>query len=56
MARLSDRGHTLMHVSYEHDVDCCHEGATASLRGQAADLQTGVVFVVPEVGSSTRGW
>ena len=31
---LSDRGHTLMHVSYEHDVDSFHEDATASLRGQ----------------------
>ena len=32
--KLSDRGHTLMHVSYEHDVDSFYEGATASLRGQ----------------------
>ena len=32
--RLSDRGHTLMHVSYEHDVDSFHEGARASLREQ----------------------
>ena len=32
--KLSDRGHTLMHVSYEHDVDFFHEGATASLRAQ----------------------
>ena len=32
--KLSDRGHTLMHVSYEHDVECFHEGATASLREQ----------------------
>ena len=32
--RLSDRGHTLMHVSYEHDVDSFYEGARASLREQ----------------------
>ena len=25
--RLSDRGHTLMHLSYEHDVDVLIEGA-----------------------------
>ena len=32
--KLSDRGHTLMHVSYEHDVDTFYEGARASLREQ----------------------
>ena len=32
--RLSDCGHTLMHVSYEHDVDTFYEGARASLREQ----------------------
>ena len=32
--RLSDRGHTLMHVSYDHDVDLFYEGARASLREQ----------------------
>ena len=32
--KLSDRGHTLMHVSYEHDVDSFYEGARASLREQ----------------------
>ena len=32
--RLSDRGHTLMHASYEHDVDLFYEGARASLREQ----------------------
>ena len=32
--RLSDRGHTLMHVRYEHDVDSFYEGARASLREQ----------------------
>ena len=31
---LSDRGHTLMHVSYEHDVELLYEGARASLREQ----------------------
>lgn len=31
---LSDRGHTLMHVSYDHDVDSFYEGARASLREQ----------------------
>ena len=33
-SKLSDRGHTLMHVSYEHDVDSFYEGARASLREQ----------------------
>ena len=32
--KLSDPGNTLMHVSYEDDVDFFHEGATDSLRGQ----------------------
>ena len=32
--KLSDRGHTLMHVSYEHEVDLFYEGARASLREQ----------------------
>ena len=32
--KLSDRGHTLMHVSYDHDVDTFYEGARASLREQ----------------------
>ena len=32
--KLSDRGHTLMHVSYDHDVDSFYEGACASLREQ----------------------
>ena len=32
--KLSDRGHTLMHVSYEHDVDLFYDGARASLREQ----------------------
>ena len=32
--KLSDRGHTLMHVSYEHDVDSFDEGARATLREQ----------------------
>ena len=32
--KLSNRGHTLMHVSYEHDVDSFYEGALASLREQ----------------------
>ena len=32
--KLSDRGHTLMHVSYDHDVDSFYEGARASLREQ----------------------
>ena len=29
---LSDRGHTLMHVSYEHDVELYYEGARARWR------------------------
>ena len=32
--RLSDRGHTLMHISYEHDVDAFYDGARAALREQ----------------------
>ena len=32
--KLSDRGHTLMHLSYEHDVELFYEGARASLREQ----------------------
>ena len=32
--RLSDRGHTLMHIGYEHDVDAFYDGARASLREQ----------------------
>ncbi len=31
---LSDRGHTLMHISYEHDVDQWFEGSRAPLREQ----------------------
>ncbi len=31
---LSDRGHTLMHISYEHDIDTLYDGARASLREQ----------------------
>ncbi len=31
---LSDRGHTLMHISYEHDVDAYFDGTRAMLREQ----------------------
>ena len=31
---LSDRGHTLMHMSYEHDVDPMFDGKRAALREQ----------------------
>lgn len=31
---LSDRGHTLMHISYEHDVDTFFDGSRAVLREQ----------------------
>ncbi len=31
---LSDRGHTLMHISYEHDVDVFFDGTRAALREQ----------------------
>lgn len=31
---LSDRGHTLMHASYEHDVDAFYRGSRAALREQ----------------------
>ncbi len=39
--KLSDRGHTLMHVSDEHDVDSFYEGAHASLREQIV-RETGI--------------
>lgn len=32
--RLSDRGHTLMHMSYEHDIDSIYNGPRAVLREQ----------------------
>ena len=32
--RLSDRGHTMIHVSYEHEVDLFYDGARSSLREQ----------------------
>ncbi len=32
--RLSDRGHTMMHISYEHDVDAFYRGTRAALREQ----------------------
>ena len=32
--KLSDHGHTVLHVSYQHDVDSFYEGARASLREQ----------------------
>ena len=32
--KLSDRGHTLMHISYDHDVDAFYGGARATLREQ----------------------
>ncbi len=31
---LSDRGHILMHISYEHDIDTLYDGVRASLREQ----------------------
>lgn len=31
---LGDRGHTLMHMSYEHDVDALLDGPRAALREQ----------------------
>ncbi len=31
---LSDRGHTIMHMSYEHDIDTLYDGARAALREQ----------------------
>lgn len=38
---LSDRGHTLMHISYEHDVDAFFDGPRASLREQIV-RETGI--------------
>ena len=35
--RLSDRGHTLMHVSYDHDVDAFLEGARGQLLERIVD-------------------
>ena len=32
--RLSDQGHTMMHISYDHDVDSFYQGAKAMLREQ----------------------
>ena len=34
--KLSDRGHTLMHVSYEHDVDSSCEGARLAARADCS--------------------
>ena len=39
--RLSDRGHTLMHISYDHDVDSFLEGARGQLLERIVD-ETGV--------------
>lgn len=38
---LSDRGHTLMHISYEHDVDVFFVGTRAALREQVV-RETGI--------------
>ncbi len=38
---LSDRGHTLMHISYEQDVDAYYDGARAALREQIV-CETGI--------------
>ncbi len=35
--RLSDRGHTLMHASYDHDVDAFLEGARGRLLDRIVD-------------------
>lgn len=32
--KLSDHGHTMMHVSYEHEADSFYEGARSELREQ----------------------
>ena len=32
--KLSDHGHTLMHISYDHDIDTFYSGARATLREQ----------------------
>lgn len=32
--RLSDRGHTMMHISYDHDIDVFSDGVRATLREQ----------------------
>ena len=39
---LSDRGHTLMHISYEHDVDTFFDGARSALREQIV-LEAGIL-------------
>ena len=48
--RLSDRGHTVMHVSYDHDVDALFRtGGLAVLNGILTDMQVrrdGAVFSV----------
>ena len=38
---LSDRGHTLMHMSYEHDVDTLYDGTRSVLREQIV-LENGI--------------
>ena len=35
--RLTDRGHTLMHISYDHDVDAFLEGARGRMLERIAD-------------------
>ena len=41
--RLSDRGHTLMHISYEHDIDAFLEGQSRALMDRVLG-ETGVAY------------
>ena len=41
--RLSDRGHTLMHISYGHDIDAFLEGASRKLMDRVLG-ETGVAY------------
>ena len=41
--RLSDRGHTLMHISYEHDIDALLEGRSRDLMDRVLG-ETGVAY------------
>ena len=41
--RLSDRGHTLMHISYEHDIDTLLEGPSRALMDRVLG-ESGVAY------------
>ncbi len=57
--RLSDRGHTLMHLSYEHDVDSFLDGTRGRLVerivGESGVVQDGGVFQVDASADELAG-